>query len=377
MAVVHIIGVRGIPNRYGGFERLIEILGPHLAARGHDVTVYCEKLVDSKATEFIDPRLTSDVWNGVRRVFIPVDSRGGARATLAYDWRAFSLVPRGAVSLIFGYGTAIYQTRLCLRGVRHAVNMDGIEWQREKWGFVAKLWLRLNEFFAAKLSDALISDHPEIKQYLHEKLGADSTMIAYGVDLDRAAHAIDHDLLRKYSPLGFDLVIARPEPENQIHIILEAYKKSGMSVPLVVVGNFSGNSYGQLLCQQYPGAVFAGPIYDASVLDSLRAASRYYFHGHSVGGTNPSLIEAMAAGALVVAHDNPFNRWVLGPSAGYFFKDAGDLCRIMEDPPSVHDRELRLAAAQKSCRDRFMWSDILVQYEHIVARLEGSSRRNS
>lgn len=373
MADVWILGTRGVPNRYGGFERLAEVLAPYLARAGHTVTVVCEAPGGEHRVRFDD-------WRGVRRVHLPVTANSGPRGTLGYDWRAFAMPRRGSVALVFGYGTALFQMRLHAAGVRHAVNMDGIEWKRAKWGAAARLWLRINERAAGLLATELIADHPAIQQDLLDRLGRRSTMIAYGAGtyVEGNATADDrsggrdasstHRLLDTYGENAFHLVIARPEPENQVDLVLAAYRASRREVPLLVFGNFAGNAYGRQLMTAYPEATFLGPLYEPVVLDTLRRRSRLYIHGHSVGGTNPSLIEAMAAGALVCAHDNVFNRWVLG-EGGLFFKEQADATRHMDNPRSLAERATMLAAAQAACDERFRWADILEAYRAVVDRL--------
>lgn len=373
MATVYLIGVRGIPNRYGGFERLVEVLAPHLVSQGHDVTVFCNQdpTVNQDGVE-------EDFWMGVRRRFIPVRS-SGPLGTIEYDWRSFKEVPAGAVALIFGYGTGIFQRYLNQHGIPHAVNMDGIEWRREKWGRLARIWLRMNERAAASKANILIADHPEIQRYLQEELGKDSTMIAYGVDDDALQpddrSDLSHPLLAQYPDQSFSLVVARAEPENQIHVILEAFERSRKNSPMVVLGNFEVNDYGRQLRARHPNVHFAGGVYDTRVLNELRRRSKLYIHGHSVGGTNPSLIEAMAAGALLVAHDNPFNRWVLGGDAsGLYFKEAVDLAAHLDNPPAPVARTAMIGAARQRCIDQFLWRRILDEYDGVVARLLQAKR---
>jgi glycosyltransferase involved in cell wall biosynthesis len=365
MADVALIGVRGIPNRYGGFERLVEVLAPHLAASGRRVSVFCED--DGAGAR-------TDMWNGVERHFIRrrID---GAAGTIAYDLESFRAVRPGSVALIFGYGTAIFQTLLRDKSVPHCVNMDGIEWARAKWGPAARQWLRLNERIAARLADELISDHPEIRDSIHRRLRAESTVIAYGVAFpDGTARGADHPILQEMQARGFDLVIARPEPENQIHLLLEAWELAERPRDILVVGNFEATAYGRSLIARHPEARFCGPVYDIDALDRLRAGSVLYLHGHSVGGTNPSLIEAMAAGALVVAHDNPFNRWVLG-DGGMYFGGAADLATILARPVQGQARSGMLAAAADRCRQDFLWPEILARYTEVVERLESKLPR--
>lgn len=363
MAQVFIVGTRGVPNRYGGFERLVEVLAPYLVQCGHEVTVFCEP-------ERPDSGIQFDTWHGVHRRFI--DTSGGALGTLQYDFRSIRMIPRHSVVLLFGYGTALFQLRLKALGIPHAVNMDGIEWQRAKWGAAARAWLRLNEFIATRLADLLIADHPEIGSDLARRLGVESRMIAYGVDLDAGRDvAACHGVLDKYRNRPFFLVIARAEPENQIHVILEAYRLSKSPVPLVIVGNFDATPYGRGLKADNPAVDFVGAVYEEKVLNRLRSTASLYLHGHSVGGTNPSLIEAMAAGGVIVAHDNVFNRWVAGSGALYF-AGSDDLAAFFSTPPDdKRCSELRRAATA-SCEARFRWGGILQAYAGVVEDLAAS-----
>lgn len=367
MADIYLIGVRGIPNRYGGFERLVEVLAPHLVQHGHRVTVFCE--VDGRPGA---PPPQDDLWQGVHRRYVSVRTRGPL-GTIEYDWRSYRAVPAGSVALIFGYGTGIFQNRLKRLGVRHAVNMDGIEWQRAKWGQAARAWLRFNERAAARHADVLIADHPQIQAYLQQQLQKPSDMIAYGID-DDALKASEtcpsHPLLARYPKNGYFLIVARAEPENQIHLLLEAYARSRRHLPMVVLGNFDGNDYGRQLRARHPEADFVGAVFNAPVLDALRRRSALYLHGHSVGGTNPSLIEAMAAGALVTAHDNVFNRWVLGDTGGLFFRSADELTEQLDRAPlSDDERDAFVATARQRCVDQFRWEDILSAYRQVLAQL--------
>lgn len=368
MADIYLIGVRGIPNRYGGFERLVEVLAPYLVEQGHRVTVFCE-------CESGQPAPAVDTWLGVQRRFLATRF-SGPLGTIECDWNAFRAVPAGAIALIFGYGTGIFQRRLVRLGVRHAVNMDGIEWQRAKWGRLARTWLRWNERAAARHADLLIADHPEIQTYLARALQVSSTMIAYGVDEAALAPPLalpEHPLLRQYPDQAYFLVVARPEPENQIHVLLDAYARSRRRLPMLVLGGFDANAYGCELKAKHPDAHFAGGVYDAAALDALRRRSALYLHGHSVGGTNPSLIEAMAAGALVVAHDNVFNRWVMG-KGGLYFRTATDLAERLDARLAGHEREAFVDQARARCRDAFLWSAILASYRDIVDKLASPSR---
>jgi len=272
MANIFLVGVRGIPNRYGGFERLVEVLAPFLVEQGHQVTVFCECETGRGAPHSAPP---TDTWQGVSRRFL-ITRFNGPLGTIEYDWRAFQAVPPGAIALIFGYGTGLFQRRLARLKIPHAVNMDGIEWQRAKWGRVARNWLRWNEGAAARHADLLIADHPEIQTYLAQVLQATSTMIAYGVDESALAPPSawpDHPLLQQYPQDGYFLIVARPEPENQIHVLLDAYSRSQQCLPMLVLGGFDANAYGRDLKAQHPQVHFAGGVYHAATLDALRRRS--------------------------------------------------------------------------------------------------------
>jgi glycosyltransferase involved in cell wall biosynthesis len=362
VAKIFIIGIRGIPNRYGGFERLIEVLAPHWAQQGHDVTVFCEADKLSNTPE-------KDRWQGVHRWFLKRAMKGPV-GTILYDFSSFWRVPTGSYVFIFGYGTAIFQLWLKIRRIRHAVNMDGIEWLRDKWSNTAKTWLKLNERIAARLSDILIADHPEIQQSIASRFNTSSHMIAYGVTLVEAKpdSSTSSHKLSTYLSQYFFLIIARAEPENQINLMLDAYRRSGSSIPLLVIGDFNQTPYGRNLMLNYPEVDFAGPVYDLALLNMLRANATYYLHGHSVGGTNPSLIEAMAVGGLVVAHDNIFNRWVLG-NGGLFFQTAEQLAHILKELILPPERNALKNQAHIRCQTNFMWDHILDQYDNVLSKL--------
>lgn len=338
---------------------MVEVLAPFLVARGHAVTVYCDAAKS----------IPADCWQGVNRIFIPRRLEGSA-GTLIYDLASFMRVPVGSVALLFGYGSALFQPILKLRGIPHAVNMDGIEWQRAKWGRAARLWLRANEKIAAMLADILIADHPEIAASISSRFKRTAEMITYGVTLqpDLAASEPTHPLLDRYRTGQFHLIIARPEPENQCRLLLEAWHASGAARPMLVIGKFDSTDYGRSLIVDFPQVHFAGPVYDVHVLNVLRRRAVTYLHGHSVGGTNPSLIEAMAAGGLVVAHDNPFNRWVLG-AGGPYFRDVPSLASILAAPPTGQQRMAYLEAARARCEADFLWPRVLAEYGQVIDRL--------
>lgn len=359
---VRILGIRGVPAAHGGFETFAERLALWLVERGWRVVVYCQESGRGPVVH--------DVWNGIERIRIPV--RGdGAASTIVFDLLAVRDAARaGDLCLTLGYNTAVFCGLLRLRGVPNLINMDGIEWARAKWGPVAKLWFWLNEWAGAWLGDHLVADNPEIARHLQTRTAAQRiTTIAYGADANLAADPVPVRALG-LEPGRFLTVIARPEPENSILEIVRAFSRRPRGLALAVLGRYDpSNPYHQAVQQAAgPEVRFLGAIYDRDVVGALRVHSAAYVHGHRVGGTNPSLVEALGAGNAVFAHGNRFNRWVAGEDAVYFDGEA--------DLAGAFDRHLgdatRLAAMGLASRARFeaafTWPQILAAYEDLLRR---------
>lgn len=363
-----ILGTRGIPARHGGFETFAEQLAVYLTEAGHEVTVYCQDEEDRT------PR--TDIWQGIRRVHLY--GSGGPLGTMIFDWKCVwhSLRERNVI-LTLGYNTAVFSLFYRFGPYLNLMNMDGIEWKRQKWSLPQRLWLRFNELAGARLSRHLIADHPEIARHLEwatkpEKI----TVIPYGAE---AVYAAD---VHHLEPLGltagdYGLVIARPEPENSILEIVQAYSARPRGLPLVVLGNYKPeeNAYHREVMEQASCEIlFPGAIYDTTVVNALRFFARAYFHGHRVGGTNPSLVEALAAGNPIIAHDNRFTRWVAGKQA-CFFSGVDDLSRILD---LVFEDKVQLAELARASRRRhaeaFTQNHILRQYETLLLRLAAEKR---
>jgi glycosyltransferase involved in cell wall biosynthesis len=383
--VLRILGTRGVPAAHGGFETFAECLALHLVARGWRVIVYCQEDGGGEVTQVIE-----DVWQGVERVRIPVHV-GGVAGTIEFDWKATLHAARHAARhaahtrdacLTLGYNTAVFCALLRWAGVPNLINMDGIEWSRAKWGPVAKAWFWLNERAGCWVGDHLVADHPEIRRHLSTRIRADKiTTIPYGADEVRAA---DPALLQGLGvePGRFLSVVARVEPENSLLEIVQGYSARPREARLLVLGRYdpAQRYHRAVLDAAGPDVVFAGAVYDKAVVQAIRLHGLAYLHGHQVGGTNPSLVEALGAGSAVIAHDNPFNRWVAGDGAAYF-RSAEDcdaqLSQILADPA-------RLEAMRRASRERFQqglsWPDVLAQYEGLIedlvqGRLNGRAER--
>jgi glycosyltransferase involved in cell wall biosynthesis len=296
----------------------------------------------------------------------------GSLGTIQFDWRAIrhSLGEKGVV-LTLGYNTGIFNAIYRLRGVPNIMNMDGIEWRREKWSRFARAWFWINEWAGARVATHLAADHPEIGKHLlrHTSPGK-ITVIPYGADLVSSAPV---ELIHQYGllPKKYYLLIARPEPENSILEIVQAYSFQSRGMPLVVLGKYArdGTSYqNRVLDAAGPEISFLGAIFDRDVVQALRYYARAYIHGHSVGGTNPSLVESLAAGNAVIAHDNRFNRWVAGEGARYF-RDPGDLSEILKSLELDSSQLLRMEeSSRRRHRESFTQDKILRAYEELLLR---------
>ena len=362
---VMITGCRGIPAAHGGFETFAEDLALYLVARNHAITVYCQGTPGSSAHE--------DTWRGVRRVHIPAAS--GPAGTIWFDFETMRhALKQTGVVLTLGSNTGVFSYLLRLRGVPSAMNMDGIEWRREKWSLPQRMWLWLNERAGAHGSNRLIADHPEIKKYLERHTPAHKiAMIPYGADENLSGSP---EVLEKYNlaPYAYYLLVARPEPENSILEIVDGYSRGHRTAPLVVLGNYNPEThpYHKRVIEAAGSNVrFIGGIYDRQIVQSLRFYAKGYLHGHRVGGTNPSLVESLAAGNAVIAHDNVFNRWVAGDGALYF-QTPEDLCRIFEriDGNPACLAKMRKASHVRRLAD-FRQEHVLAAYERLLLRLAG------
>jgi len=317
-----ITGTKGIPNQYGGFEQFVQHISQGLASKGHDVYVYNPTFHPGR----------DNIINKVKiiRKLSPEKIIGGA-ANYLYDYLCIKdAIAKGAdIILECGYASAAPACRLLdFKKTKIITHLDGFEWQRTKWSrFVRSIILR-SERSAVQYSDELVCDHPLIKDYYRKRYAVDPVCIPYGADINIIP---DSSMLKPFPVKQgeYFLIIARLERENNIHTIIEGFKKSGIREKLLIIGN-TKNPYSirlKKMSGSFEQAVFVEAIYNESLLHTLRYFCKAYFHGHSVGGTNPSLLEAMAAGAMIIAHDNPFNRYVLKGNA-LFFQSSGDISRL-------------------------------------------------
>ena len=352
-----------MPAAHGGFETFAEKLALDLTARGWRVVVYCQ--VAGRGP------ISIDEWQGVQRVRIPV-ATPAARGTVLFDALAIKhAAAHRDLCLTLGYNTAVFCAWLRLRGIPTIINMDGIEWRRAKWSAAERSWLWVNEWIGGRVGDHVVADHPEIERHLRAR-GVPATkisMIPYGADRVVDAHEGPARALG-VRPGHYLLVIARPEPENSLLEIVQGFVAEPGEHCLVILGDYDPTQdYHRRVKAAADGrVVFPGAIYDATIVRSLRRHALAYVHGHRVGGTNPSLVEALGAGSAVVAHENPFNRWVAGDAALYFDGPEGFLRCWRQLKGSPGQAETLRRAAARRFDVGFQWKHVLSQYRALLER---------
>lgn len=356
---IGIIGIRGIPNQYGGYEQFVEYAAPMLVERGHEVCVYNSSLHPFK----------EKFWKGVEliRKYDP-ENKIGTAGQFIYDFNCIldSRKRNFDIILQLGYTSSSIWSFLFPKNSIVITNMDGLEWKRQQYSKWVQYYLKRAEKWAALYSDFLIADSLGIQQYLMEEYERDSAFIAYGAELMKHADERileEHNLVR----YEYDLLISRMEPENNIEMIIQAHLKSDDARPLVIIGKYT-NRFGTYLFKKYAceKIQFFGPIFNIQILNSLRFYSHFYFHGHSAGGTNPSLLEAMASHALIVAHDNIFNKSVLGKNA-FYFSSVQEITEVLHSNIQRKDCEFMIKTNAAKITNEYSWPhiiDLLENYLH-------------
>ncbi|MBU3713997.1 MAG: glycosyltransferase family 1 protein [Ferruginibacter sp.] len=352
---IAILGTRGIPNHYGGFEQFAEYLSVGLVQRGHEVFVYNSHKHPFQDKEFKEVKII--------HCKDPEDKIGTA-GQFIYDLNCIldSRKRNFDIILQLGYTSSSIWSRFLPKKSKIITNMDGLEWKRTKYSKKVQRFLKYAERLAVKYSDHLISDSVGIQDYLLNKYNIASTYIPYGAKIFDDPQEI---LLNQYSvsPYHYNLLIARLEPENSIEIILNGVVESDTELPFLVIGNHQ-TKYGDYLKTKFSNSDkirFVGGVYQQENLNSLRYFSNIYFHGHTVGGTNPSLLEAMASSCLICANDNVFNRSILGNDAFYFTNES-DVISALQNFKKTSFQTITESNLRK-IENTYTWDIIINQYE--------------
>jgi glycosyltransferase involved in cell wall biosynthesis len=320
---VVIIGTRGYPSYYGGFETAVRKLAPYLADRGWDVIVYGRRDSTRLDDPTRDPRVISFVTPGLETKSV---------STLSYGLTAtvHALLKKPDVALVMNVANGFFLPLLNSRRIPSLVNVDGIEWDRAKWGRVAKAVFHSGARWTARFGTRLVYDSREIEKRWRREFDVGGDFIPYGGDLPRELPLVGDLEHRRYV-----LIVARFVPENTVPEFFEAVSVLARNYKIVIVGS---SGYGgpldqaaRQLATNHENVSWLGHVSDDEQLLSLWQHAGAYFHGHSVGGTNPALVQAMAAGSPVVARDTPYNREVLGQDGKFCKPDAGSIIAAIED----------------------------------------------
>lgn len=354
---VAIIGTTGLPARYGGFETLAHHLVDQLNSN-YDLTVYCSNKYFARRGE------RCSVYNGAKLVYLPLNANG--YQSIPYDIISIlHAINKNDVLLLLGVSGAILLPFLKLFTNKPIlVNIDGQEWKRPKWNRLAKIVLGYSEKLAVRFADVVIADNKVIQQYIEQCYGReDSRLIEYGGD-HVTKRPLSAAVISKYPFLEqeYAINVSRIEPENNIHLILEAFSATPQS-RLVIVGLWSHGKYGMNLKKQYSGYSnihLLDPIYDQEELNEIRSNAGLYVHGHSAGGTNPGLVEAMCLGLPVLSFDISYNRETTNHRARYF-KSAQDLILQLNNL-GEHEKIRMGYDLEQFGRQHYAWSRISALY---------------
>ena len=355
---VAIIGTVGVPANYGGFETLVEQLVRHNKSDDLQYAVYCSK------KSYNDKRW---VYHGAKTEYIGLNANG--IQSIPYDILSLIKAARNSdVILILGVsGCAFLPIFRIFSKKRLVINIDGLEHRRDKWNKYTRKFLKFSEKQAVKYGDVIVTDNQGITNYVMEEYGKPSELIAYGGDhvLTNINDSLSEKVLKEYGldKNGYALAICRIEPENNVHTILDAFERAQKA--LVFIGNWQKSEYGRNLAEKYKSSAYikiTPAVYDLDVLNVLRSNCSIYIHGHSAGGTNPSLVEAMFFEKPIFAFDCIYNRESTENKAT-FFSSAAELINILNNK-NIDLNTNAMLMREIACR-RYRWQTIARQYENL------------
>lgn len=367
MNKIAVIGTAGVPARYGGFETLAHNLVGQLSKK-YELHVYCS--TDGYAKEE-----RSAEFNGAKLHYVPFKANG--IQSIIYDVISiFHALKYANTLLILGVpGCALLPLVRLFTGKRIIVNIDGLEWKRDKWNGAAKAFLRFSEFMAVKFAHTIVADNKAIQEHVYSSYSSPSKLIAYGADHAKNEVLTRADLTKyKFLRYSYAFKVCRIEPENNIRMVLKAFSEMP-SKHIVIVGNWSTSEYGEetrSLYKAFPNIHLLDPIYDQKTLDSLRSNCYVYLHGHSAGGTNPSLVEAMTLGLPIIAYGVNYNRYTTDEKAMYF-ENSDEIKRLVITTPFLKYVEVG-DAMQRIARTRYTWKVVAEQYAQCFDLAMSSSR---
>jgi rhamnosyltransferase len=376
---IAIIGCRGIPAKYGGFETFAQGLTENLVKNGYDITVSCEY-------EPLQSR--KDNYKGAKLEYFPIKPPKNYFLRKVYEnlsdiYFLIKLSRKHQLIYFLGIevGMFLFIPKILSRRSQVLVNIDGVMWQRSKFNLLERWLLKINHDMATVFADKIIVDAMEMKSYVDKKYLDKTSYLSYGINVPKRItwNGETLELLKDYTPINISpenyyLVVSRLEPENNIHMVVDAFIQAEIDMPLVVVGDFTSEDYKEEIesiakdCSQHR-VVFLGSIYNQKLLNMLRQNCCAYIHGHSVGGTNPSLLEAAISRNIIMAHDNAFNREVCGASAVYF-KNEIDLSRKMKSIYKHQQSYLKLKDdVYYRVKNNYLWDRITEGYISLFQKI--------
>ena len=362
---IAIIGSRGIPARWGGYETASEAIATGLVCLGHDVTVFCR------------PRYSlperPPTYKGVKLIYRPcLNQKSLETPSHEFMCMLYSLMHNYDVVYVLGMRTSpVYiPYRLLKRNSRLVMNPDGLDWKRRKWGSIGRAFLKFGEWLGVRfISHHVIADSAAIQGYLEKSYDNRATFLPYGAKIGYSERP---EILNEYGlqPRSYFLVVARLEPENNTDIVVRAFERLSADKQLVIVGgtNYNSSYERQLRSSQDPRILFTGPLYTPGHVQELYANCYAYIHGHEVGGTNPALLDAMGCGCAVLALDVVFNREVLGNCGAFWKRDEQALYQLMTRV-LVTDLEPWRTLARERARQKYRWDDIVKGYDELFRSL--------
>lgn len=358
---IAIVGIQGLPNQYGGFETLSEFLVKHLG-KEHEFTVYCSG---------VDQKGKPEEYQGAKLKYYDITSHGGKG--ILFDCKCLWDASRGDydVILVLGFGPGPLIPFLPKSVKRRCIlNFGGLDWKRDKWSKKAQMVIKTCEKLLVKNSEIIVSDNGKIRDYVTEEYGRESELIAYGGD-QASPRPITEELRGKYPFLNgqYAFEVARIQSDNNIEMLMQAFMKA-QEMPFVLVGNWKSTEWGREMKEKYEKEkplVLLDAIYDKNILDVLRSNCYVYIHGHSAGGTNPSLCEAMYLGLPILAFSNGYNENTTNFSARYF-KDADDLCQMVKTI-SKEELDAMRPKLKAYADEHYRWEGIAREYERLFNKI--------
>lgn len=361
---IAIIGTRGVPARYGGFETCAQELSTRLAQKGHKVIVYCRNSNSpDKPKEF----------NGVKLIHLP-SIKTKIMDTFSHTFLSMIHILFQKVDVILVFNAA--NSPLCiipgLFGKKIAINVDGLEWKRKKWGRIAKKYYQFAEYLATKVCNKIITDSRTIQKYYREKYNIESTFIAYGANIEVSSKP---EIIKKYNLIkdNYFFVVTRLEPENNIDLTIKAFEQVKTDKKLVIVGgvNYKSKYVQELKETKDSRIIFIPPLYENDHIKELFCNCYVYVHGNEVGGTNPALLSALGYGNCVLSLNVPYNEEVVSKSAILYEKSIEDLSTkmqyLIDNPDIVLD--YRKKAVNRIKEAGYLWEKVTDDYENLLFSL--------